>query len=392
MSARLGDEAYADWYIWQDEHPGYNGPWGAPAWHQAGGRYYYGVFWDGMPDLNFNNPAVTAEMFDVAAFWLEDIGVDGFRLDAIKHLIEVGERQENTPESRQWLTAYEAHLESLKKNSFTVGEIYGGASFIVKRYIDEKAIDIAFDFKIAEEMVAAVQSGSKRDIARAQRNALRDYPLNQYATFLTNHDQNRLANQLLQDVGKNKVAASLLLTSPGLPFLYYGEEIGMLGTKPDERIRTPMHWDDSELAGFTTASRAWQPLQGAENIARANVAAQTADPASLLSHYRNLIGLRNRNSALRGGNLTAVDSSQRGIYAFLRHDAAQTLLVIINLAAEPAADFTLTLAESDSDLSEPQLVFGAGVLAAPQINAAGGFDEYAPLPHIEEQSLILIAF
>ena len=216
-ASRLGDELYADWYIWADENPGYVGPWGAVAWHPAGGRYYYGVFWDGMPDLNYDNAEVTAAMVDVATFWLNDIGVDGFRLDAIKHIIEVGELQENRPESRQWLSAYEAHLESVKRNSLTVGEIFGGASFVVARYVEEDAIDIGFDFKLAEEIISAAHSGSNRDIARAHRNAMRDYGANQFATFLTNHDQNRLANQLLGDIGKNKVAASLLLTGPGVP-------------------------------------------------------------------------------------------------------------------------------------------------------------------------------
>ena len=79
LSSRLGEQAYADWYIWRDEDPGYRGPWGAPAWHRAGDRYYYGVFWDGMPDLNYNNPAVTREIYDIATFWLDEVGVDGFR-------------------------------------------------------------------------------------------------------------------------------------------------------------------------------------------------------------------------------------------------------------------------------------------------------------------------
>ena len=316
IESRLGRQPYADWYIWEDENPGYAGPWGAVAWHRAGARYYYGVFWDGMPDLNFTNPAVTAEMHDIATFWLEEVGVDGFRLDAIKHIIEVGESQENRPESRHWLSAYETHLETVKRNSFTVGEIFNGPSFIVARYVDEDAIDIGFDFRLADEMISAAQRGTNRELARAHRTAMRDYPLNQFATFLTNHDQDRLANRLLNDHSRNKAAASLLLTGPGVPFLYYGEEIGMNGVKPDERIRTPMHWENAPLAGFTTGDRVWQPLQSADNVAAANVADQTRDPASLLSHYRRLIHLRNSHSALRQGGMTAVDSSARAIYAF----------------------------------------------------------------------------
>ena len=392
IDSRLGQEPYADWYIWADEDPGYAGPWGAPAWHRAGGRYYYGVFWDGMPDLNYLNPAVTAEMYAVAEFWLDEVGVDGFRLDAIKHLIEVGELQENRPESRQWLTAYEAHLEAVKPNSFTVGEIFNGPSFIVARYVEEEAIDAGFDFRLAHEMTAAVQRGSQRDLARAHRNVMRDYPPNQFAAFLTNHDQNRLFNQLLGDWGRNKAAAALLLTGPGVPFVYYGEEIGMTGTKPDERIRTPMHWDGSATAGFSAGTVLWQPLQDAENLAAANVAVQSDDPDSLLSHYRRLIHLRNANPALRQGGLRAVESSERGVYAFLRHHPQQTLLVVVNLDDDAASGFTLTLDESEFALSDPQLIYGQGALAVPQLNAAGGFDAYAPLDSLAAHSLAVIEF
>ena len=318
--------------------------------------------------------------------------MDGFRLDAIRHIIEVGERQENTVESRQWLSDFEAHLESVKPNSFTVGEVFNGPSFIVSRHVDEGAIDIGFDFKLSEEVISAAQSGSKRNIGRAHRNAMRDYPRNQFATFLTNHDQDRLMNRLLHDFRRNKVAASLLLTGPGVPFLYYGEEIGMAGSKPDERIRTPMQWENSEFAGFSDGERPWQPLQDAENLAYANVASQTGDPDSLLSHYRRLIHLRNENSALRRGDLTAVDSSQRGVYAFLRHEEQQALLVVINLNDEPAAGFALSLEAAHLSLGKASLTYGAGTLAPPQLKPQGGFEAYRPVETLAAQSLIVIEF
>jgi len=392
IASQQDEQPYTDWYIWEDDNPGYAGPWGDVAWHEADDRYYYGVFWGGMPDFNYRNDEVTQEMYNIATFWLNDIGVDGFRLDAIKHIIENGEVQENTPESRQWLTDYEAHLESVKPNSFTVGEIFNGASFIVARYVDEQAIDVGFDFNLSEQMITAAQRGSNRDIARAHRNAMRDYPMNQFATFLTNHDQNRLANQLLEDMNANKVAASLLLTGPGVPFIYYGEEIGMTGTKPDERIRTPMHWDDTELAGFTNGDSIWEDLQDPENVDVANVADQTNDPDSLLNHYRAMIHLRNQNDALQQGDLTAVDSSDSGLYAFLRHTNDQTLLVLINLGDEPISDYTLTLDESDLDLSSVTVVYGDGGATTPELNADGGFDAYTPIDDIAPYSTIVIEF
>ena len=392
IQSQLGEAPYADWYIWEDENPNYAGPWGDVAWHESNDRFYYGVFWGGMPDFNYRNADTTQAMFDIATFWLNEIGVDGFRLDAIKHIVENGEIQENTPESRQWLTEYEAHLESVKPNSFTVGEIFNGASFIVTRYIEERSIDSGFDFKVAEEMIGAAQSGSNKDIIRAHRNAMRDYPLNQFATFLTNHDQNRLANLLNNDVGKNKVAASLLMTGPGIPFMYYGEEIGMTGTKTDERIRTPMQWENSETAGFTSGETIWEALQDAENLAVANVADQTDRPDSLLNHYRDMIHLRNANPALLMGDLTAVDSSERSLYAFLRHSDEQILLILINLGDEVITDYTLTLEDSEHDLSKGTLIYGAGDNLSPLLNAGGGFDSYTPLAELAPFSLYVIEF
>ena len=390
-ASRIGDPDFADWYIWEDDNPGYAGPWGAVAWHLAGGRYYYGVFWDGMPDLNLRNPAVTRELQRVADFWLNDIGVDGFRLDAIKHLIENGGRQENQPESRAWLRDYEAHLEAAKPNSFTVGEIYGAAPFIAARYLEDRAIDMAFDFALANKMISAAQRGNNRDITRAHQIAMREYPPNQFATFLSNHDQDRLFNRLLLDVGKNRVAASLLLTGPGVPFLYYGEEIGMSGAKPDPRLRTPMQWTNAPNGGFSDAVP-WQPLQDADNLAFANVADQIDAPDSLLSHYRDLIHLRGDNPALRRGAMTPVETSKRRVYAFLRHNPGQTLLALINLDDEAIGDFSLSLDSSDLHFGAPTLVYGAGDIHPPHINEAGGFRDYQPLDSLPPHGLAVISF
>ena len=124
----------------------------------------------------------------------------------------------------------------------------------------------------------------------------------------------------------------------------------------------------------------------------ANVAGQIDDSDSLLSHYRSLIHLRNNISSLRRGGLTAVDSSLGSVYAFLRHDAQQTLLVVINLDDEPAVGFELTLEESEIEFSRPSLIFGSGDLEAPIVNGSGGFDAYAPLPVLQPHSLIVIQF
>lgn len=95
---------YRNWYIWADKEPKYRGPWGEDVWHPAGGSYYYGIFWEGMPDLNLSNPAVTDEIYKITKFWLEDMKVDGFRMDAIRHFVERDQskktRKKHTPGSR----------------------------------------------------------------------------------------------------------------------------------------------------------------------------------------------------------------------------------------------------------------------------------------------------
>lgn len=113
---------FADWYLWRDE-PG-------PGWHEAGGRYYFGIFWEGMPDLNLENPDVTAELYDIADFWLTDMGGDGFRLDAVEHYIENGDVIENTPATLEWAAAFDDHVDTTDPTALTVGEIWNGTAVV----------------------------------------------------------------------------------------------------------------------------------------------------------------------------------------------------------------------------------------------------------------------
>jgi alpha-amylase len=390
QSSLQGETPYSDWYVWADADPGFRGPDGQQVWHPYEQRFYYGVFWGGMPDLNLSNDAVTAELYDIARFWLQDVGIDGFRLDAVKHYIEDGETQENTPESLAWAAAFNAHTNALNPDALTIGEIWSN-SFAIAPYVPD-SVDLAFEFDLAETMVGSAFGRSRSGVASLVARAQELYPFGQYATFLTNHDQNRAMSELRGDVGAAKVAASFLLTTPGVPFLYYGEEIGMMGEKPDERIRTPMQWtDDVATAGFSSAAELWQPL--ADEGLEFNVAAQTGDPDSLLSHYRALIHLRNEHSALRRGTYTEVDSAARRVYAFLRQDADETLLVIINLDREPVSDYALTLDEGTlADVTTAAVLFGADAanIAAPTLNAAGGFEAYLPLPELAARGMVVI--
>lgn len=387
QAALQGDPTYQDFYIWADQPPAYLSPWGSTVWHPGGGRYYYGLFWAGMPDLNYDNPAVTVEMYDVLWYWLDDMGVDGFRLDAIRHLIEDGAVQQNTPETITWLEGFHAFVHSIEPDMLTVGEIWD-ATQAISPYVPDK-VDIAFEFPLASATLNAARVGLSIPLESQLETVLDLYPPGQYATFLTNHDQNRVMSELQGDIDAAKAAASILLTSPGVPFIYYGEEVGMVGEKPDERIRTPMQWDDSLATAGFSAAMPWQRVQ--TGYKTFNVAAMTDDPGSLLSHYRSLIHLRNAHPALRSNAIQLVTSSDRGIYACLRYAEGEALLVVVNLSREAISGYTLSAPETllRGDLSA-DLLLGTGQAAAPAIDKQGGFVDYVPLDTLPPQSTFVI--
>jgi alpha-amylase len=386
-SAR-GDEAYADWYLWSDTDPNYNGPWNQEVWHRRGNRYYYGIFWSGMPDLNYTNPEVTDTMYENARFWLEDMNADGFRVDALRHIIEEGRQQENTESTIEWSAAFNDYITSIAPDSLMVGEVWT-SSYIAAQFVERGSADLVFEFDLANALVTSAASGSGSAAASLADRVNGLYPDGQYAAFLTNHDQNRVMSVLRRDVDRARVAASLLLTGRGVPFLYYGEEIGMIGEKPDERIRTPMQWSPTgTTAGFTSARRPWEPLQ--PNFDTANVAVQTDDPDSLLSHYRSLIHFRNDHIALRQGDYVPVESGSRRVYAFLRQHADETLLILINLDNEAVSDYALTLSAGALADAQAEVIFGQGEAVPLTVSAAGGFDAYTPLTELAPFSTTVI--
>ncbi len=388
-ASAAGDPTYADWYIWDQSCPTYLGPWNEKVWIKRGDSCYYAIFWEGMPDLNYRNPAVTAEMDDVARYWLDDMGADGFRLDALQHIIEEGRAQANTDATHQWADDFHSYVDSVKPDALTVGEVFA-TDILSSTYVPEGA-DLTFDFDLAQSMLQAAKGGRSNSVSGIQERAVQLYSTNQYAAFLTNHDQNRVMNELGGDVNKAKLAATLLLTQPGVPFIYYGEEIGMMGAKPDERIRTPMQWDSTDKSGGFTTGRPWELLQN--NAAAVNVAAQDSDSDSLLSAYRALIHLRESHPALQHGDYVPVESASRQLYSFMRHSAGETLLVIVNLGKTAVSDYGLTLADASlSEGAQASLVDGTGSLTQPALEADGKFSSYTPLQELPPYTLTVIQF
>ena len=343
---------YRDWYIFSPTSPGWKTPWGAQAWWPTGkGDYYYAIFDKSQPDLNFRNADVTKKMYDVSRFWLQDMGADGYRVDAAKHLIENGADQQNTLETKAWFRAWEAYVRSIKPDAYTVGEINGSDNQLKGWYPD--MLDQYFEFGVAGGLLNAANAGNGSTLAFNLSVAGNLTAYNRYAPFLTNHDQDRAASVFKTDIAaKTKVAATLLLTMPGTPFIYYGEEVGAaggLGTGGDRDRRTPMQWSaDPATAGFTTGSAWYAPNASTKDY---NVAAQTGDPTSILNYYRRLIAFRSAHPALSSGSIAVVhaDNDNNGsLTAFVRKGDKETLLVVVNTdAKELPAGATLTVDKSD---------------------------------------------
>lgn len=378
-----------DWYIWSDSNPAYSGPWGEQVWYQSNGAYYYAIFWEGMPDLDYRDPAVTAEMYDVARFWLEEMRVDGFRLDAAQYLIEDGEQQVGTPETHAWLGAFQRFTSGVKPDALTVGEVWADTTTVVS-YVADNEMDLAFEFDLADAIITSVGSGDPGWFGHVLQQVEGAYPDQRYALFLTNHDQDRVMSQLGQDGGKARLAATVLLTLPGVPFIYYGEEIGMTGQKPDERIRTPMQWNGEENAGFTTG-QPWEALNG--DYETINVATELGDQDSLLNRYRRLIQLRNEHVALQTGDLLVLSGSCPSVYGFLRYHAEESVLVFLNFAGQEQSDCSFSLSQSaltPGDYAPAELLAGADVDPF-VVDGGGGFGDYVPLPTFApEEGYILL--
>lgn len=332
---------YRDWFIFEEEDPGYPGPWGQQVWHQNphGDGYYYGIFDSSMPDLNFRNSDVNNEFRDITRFWLNEMEVDGFRMDAIKHVIEEGKIQENTPETIAWLREFAAFVRGVKPESYTIGEVMGTGTDSLQAYYPD-TLDAFFHFEMAGTLRNAASTGSPRKIGPIVGGADSRLPDQRWGTFLTNHDEPRVATVLKQDNDKLRVAAILLLTLPGTPFIYYGEEIGLPGEKPDPNIRTPMQWSGEDGGGFTTGTPYTAMQSGWQTL---NVAAQDGDPDSLLTTYRTWGQLRETSVALQQGSFIPLGTEDPQVFAFLRVHENQTMVVVINLGSERSDPVLLTL-------------------------------------------------
>jgi alpha-glucosidase len=358
-----------DWYVWADPAPGGGPPnaWrsvfggggrAAWTWDEATGQYYLHSFLAEQPDLNWWNEEVRAEFERIMRFWL-DRGVDGFRIDVVHKTVKprdlaapLSENPRGTLDHTPPADEVELHalLRTWRRllddydDRMMVGEsvVLDPDRFVSFYGADADELHLAFNFMFlrAPWTAEAFRDRVESFEALLHHEAWPDYTL-------SNHDNPRgrsryePAGDPARGERRARVQALMLLTLRGTPFVYYGEEIGMAdGPVPPDRIvdvagrdpaRTPMQWNGSPRAGFTTGNP-WLPVSPA--AATVNVEAQRDDPRSMLSWFRTLIRERRSSPALRRGAYASVDAP-RGVYAYLRETAAERRLVVLNFRGRP---------------------------------------------------------
>lgn len=364
---------YRDWYVFKKSKPNYKGPWGQTVWHGSAPNFYYGIFSYVMPDLNYKTQGLKEEIKAISSFWLKEVGVDGFRLDAAKHLIEEGENQENTNETLRYWKEFTSDLKAIKSEAMTVAEVISGSAEVVK-YVNH-GLDLGFEFDLAGAILAAVKKGSPSGL-KSKLSELREvYPYHQYATFLSNHDEARSYEKMGKSIANSKLAASVLLTLPGTPFIYYGEEIGMWGTKAggDEWVRTPLHWtSDATNAGFTIAKPWWQIIGDQKTK---NIMTQKADKNSLLNTYKQLLSLRKKYPQLTKGTYQTLGVSSSSLFGYLRETEGKAIVIVHNFANNAAQ--TPKIYAKKTNLSKGTYkvtdLLSEEILEDIELNSDGGF-------------------
>jgi alpha-glucosidase len=362
-----------DWYLWRDPAADGGAPnnwlseFGGSGWSfdERTGQYYYHAFLVQQPDLNWRHPEVRAVIYDVMRFWLRK-GVDGFRVDVIWHLIKDADFRDNPPNSdfrpgmpphAALLTVYSADQPETQQvvaemrgvidefdDRVLIGEIYLPIERLVAYYGENlSGAHLPFNFSLLSAPWNA------RGIAALIDRYERALPQGAWPNWvLGNHDRTRIAGRV--GPAQARVAAMLLLTLRGTPTLYYGDEIGMqqVAIAPEQvrdpfeknipgigvgrdGCRTPMQWDSSAHAGFSTAIP-WLPL--ADDFVQENVTNLAQDVQSILSLYRVLIALRAVQPQLVHGEYVAL-AAERNLLLYRRQNEAGSLLIALNLGADP---------------------------------------------------------
>jgi maltose alpha-D-glucosyltransferase/alpha-amylase len=372
-----------DFYVWSDNDQAYAGTrvifvdteksnW---TWDPVANAYFWHRFYSHQPDLNFDNPAVLKEVLGVMRFWL-DLGVDGLRLDAVPYLVErEGTNNENLAETHDILKKIRANLDESYENRLLLAEANQWPEDAQEYFGDGDECHMSFHFPLMPRMYMAIAREDRFPITDIMRQTP-DIPANcQWAIFLRNHDEltlemvtsaerdylwnfyaadrrarinlgirRRLAPLLERDRRRIELMNSLLLSMPGTPVIYYGDEIGMgdnihLGDR--DGVRTPMQWSPDRNGGFSRADpenlvlpALQSPQYGFQAV---NVEAQHRDPHSLLNWMRRMLAKRRQHQAFGRGSLNFLYPGNRKILAYVREHEQDTILCVVNLSNAPQA-------------------------------------------------------
>ena len=300
-------------------------------WHDpgVGQDFYYGFFTSRMPDLNFDNPKVREEIYAIGKFWLEEVGVDGFRLDAAKHIFP----DDRPLDNHEFWKEFRAEMEKVKPDVYLVGEVYDKKE-IVAPYLP--GIPALFNFDFHYTLIQAFKDQDGMLLASKQKEVLDFYNgiTDDFidATFSSNHDQPRLLSELGGNVQKFKQAITILMTMPGAPYLYYGEEIGMLGLKPDQHIREPFLWD---IKQNDNGRASWIVPKFSTDETVTPLAIQKSMSTSYFNFYKMIIRFRNSNRAVALGDLELYEEKlPKPLMVYYRDHDDQQVLVAHNLGEE----------------------------------------------------------
>lgn len=303
----------------------------ANPWHLANigdTEKYYGMFWSGMPDLNMDNHLLRNEMYKIGKYWLE-LGVDGFRMDAAKHIYPDWESEK----CHHFWEEFRQKMEEVNPNVYIVGEVWTSAENIAPFFKGLKA-NFNFDLCFAIQDIVKTGKDNKEIIKMLIKNyAIFDKVNPNFidATMLGNHDINRIGSVADGNIEKLKMAANLLLLLPGNPYLYYGEEIGMLGSKPDENLREAFLWDARFVDKYRTN---WRKPKYNTDSKVSPLKIQKLNIDSLFNHYKTLISLRKSFRGLNqilNPNLIASETSKKGIVSFIRPYQNEDILILQNI-------------------------------------------------------------
>ncbi|MCC6604933.1 MAG: maltose alpha-D-glucosyltransferase [Anaerolineae bacterium] len=386
---------YRDYYVWSDTGTEYSDAriifldtepsnW---TYDEVAGQYFWHRFYSSQPDLNYDNPQVHEEMFNVIRHWL-DMGLDGFRVDAIPYLYErEGTNCENLPETHAFLQKMRRMVDAEYPGRVLIAEANQWPEDLLPYFGTEEnpEFQICFHFPIMPRLYQAVKAGDKTPIEEIWARTP-DIPANaQWMTFLRNHDEltlemvtpevrqwmweqyapdprmklnlgirRRLAPLLDDNKAKWFLLHALFLSLPGTPIVYYGDEIGMGDNiwLPDRHgCRTPMQWNDEPHGGFSNAKETYFPAHSdpVYGYQVRNVAAQEKDPASYLNLMRFLIQTRGNIPAFGDGKFEFVATGNSSVLAYTRTTASQTVLCLFNLSDQPQTA-QLNLPQTFTDL------------------------------------------